>query len=639
MRAAPCAAATPPAPPSRAPARIFIALYTPFDLRVTDHPALAAAAAAATAASTRGGGASVAVVPLFLWSDPEHEAAAIGFPRQRARVSEVWVREALKDLDASLRARGSRLVLRRRARGPLGVCAAISGLVAELRGADDNISATAEIFTGIRFEPTARAEQNVWRAHLERKHGILVRLYNTTLLHDPRNLCNSDSRKNMRIHWGTLMHFIGLCRQLHAPPPRPVAAPSSTALPPPAAWPSSSFSSPSALLGLPKDTKLWDGKITSAWTITELAAIELHDRFVSVNLKHYERNRNRADVDGAVSRLSPYIRHGQISPRTIYWSVLDAELPKHATKTFGRRLFWRDLAYFQLDKFPNMHSVGIRRHYDHTEWRTDAVRLKAWKSGRTGFPMVDAGMRELYATGYMQQNVRMVAASFLVEYLGMWWGHGMQWFHDCLVDADLAINSMMWQNAGRSGIDQWNFVLRPDSGASRDPSGKYVKQWVPELSELPAKHIFAPWHSPPEVLRNAGVTFGDGRGEYPVRIVRDLVASRQQSSEAVLAMRRANQEFNDSTGYDVIKLPSGATTKVFTKKEYRIDRQGRRIVSSQAGRKKRTSGTKKPQTKKKTKKKKIHKPPPAARTEARSEARGGKKQTNLNNFFKPNTPK
>ena len=293
-------------------------------------------------------------------------------------------------------------------------------------------------------------------------------------------------------------------------------------------WPSDCLD-PESLLALPKTTTIWDKKITCSWDISEGAALSMHERFLSVGLQ-ITRNPGTGQTWKLCGRLSPYIRHGQISPSTIYWSVVDSNLSKQATKTFGRRLFWRDLAYFQFDQFPSMHSDGIRKHYDKTDWCNDLSKLKAWQSGCTGFPMVDSGMRELYATGYMKQNVRMVVASFLVEYLGMDWRHGLRWFHECLVDADVSINSMMWQNAGRSGIDQWNFVLRPDSGASRDPRGAYVRKWVPELKSVPTKYIFSPWEADAAVLQKAGVVIGrrpeDGSGSslsfYPERIIKNL---------------------------------------------------------------------------------------------------------------------
>jgi deoxyribodipyrimidine photolyase len=232
---------------------------------------------------------------------------------------------------------------------------------------------------------------------------------------------------------------------------------------------------------------------------------------------------------------------------------------------------------------------SIRIHYENMAWVSGSEeerRLKAWKTGKTGYPIVDSGMRELYATGWMTQSVRMVVASFLVEYLRINWTKGAQWFHETLVDADCAINSMMWQNAGRSGTDQWNFIMSPEL-ASQDKSGSYTRKWVPELVELPNKYLHRPWTAPNDVLKDARVILGDAGNRsngatYPARIVEDLKAERKISVENVLEMRKDAQEFNDPKGYDLIKLPDGGgSTVVFTKKEYRIDERGGTIENAQ----------------------------------------------------------
>ena len=175
-----------------------------------------------------------------------------------------------------------------------------------------------------------------------------------------------------------------------------------------------------------------------------------------------------------------------------------------------------------------------------------------------------------YATGWMHQSVRMICASFLVEFLGHSWVDGARWFHETLVDADLAINSMMWQNAGRSGIDQWNFVMSPENG-SQDPTGAYVRQWVPELARLPNKHLHTPWRAPAAVLEQAGVVLGE---TYPHRVVSDLDSAREQTVARLIATRASALDFNDAGGYDLITLPSGHRTRVFTKQEFRLSADG-----------------------------------------------------------------
>lgn len=330
-------------------------------------------------------------------------------------------------------------------------------------------------------------------------------------------------------------------------------------------------------MGLVTGQEKWDLPIRKQWfPMSEVHAQELLLLFMNqeqTGLKEYESQRSRADLERATSRLSVHLRLGTLSPYELYHHTENSSLSREEKKTFSRRLIWRDLAYFQLHTFPFMRERCIRQHYEHTEWVTgdeEKRRLTAWQTGQTGYPIVDAAMRELWSTGWMTQSVRMVAASFLVEYLRVNWTKGAEWFHYTLVDADSAINSMMWQNAGRSGIDQWNFVMSPET-ASQDPSARYTKRWVPELSNLSKKIIHQPWKASEADLEEAGVIFGD---TYPKRIVENLKLEREKSLNSVLEMRRNSQNYNDDSGYDIIELPSGDKTKVFTKKAFRIDRGG-----------------------------------------------------------------
>merc|ERR1711871_516864 len=267
----------------------------------------------------------------------------------------------------------------------------------------------------------------------------------------------------------------------------------------------------------------WGAKILESFDIGEHAAMRHMKGYVQTGLKHYEQKRNRADIDGVVSKLSPHLHFGELSVRALYWAIEDAKangLPREKAKTFERRLFWRDLAYFQLHVFKRMTHEPIRAHYADQDWREDpgGSLLAAWQRGRTGYPMGDAGMRELWHTGWMHQNVRMITASFLTEYMGMNWVEGERWYAGTLVDADCAINAMMWQNAGRSGIDQWNFLMSPENG-SQDPTGDYVRKWIPELAALPTNVIHRPWTAHKSVLREAGVELGRS---YPHWVITDL---------------------------------------------------------------------------------------------------------------------
>jgi deoxyribodipyrimidine photolyase len=328
-----------------------------------------------------------------------------------------------------------------------------------------------------------------------------------------------------------------------------------------------------------RGTQKWDAPILERFPMNERDARTNLEAFITKGLRKYEKERSRADLAGSTSMLSAHLRVGTLSPYELYWKTADSALSTAEKKTFSRRLFWRDLAYFQLRCFPNMRHVSIREHYEKTEWVSgdeEKQRVDAWKWGKTGYPIVDAAMRELYTTGWMTQSVRMVAATFLVEYLRVSWVKGCEWFHYTLVDADSAINAMMWQNAGRSGVDQWNFIMSPEN-ASQDATGAYTRRWVPELAGLPNKVLHKPWQAPKDALVRAGIVLGK---TYPNRVVSNLKMERKRSVDSVLKMRRASQCANNERGYDVITLPNGEVTVVFTIKEYRIDKRGVLIDAS-----------------------------------------------------------
>ena len=518
-----------------------VVLFGAHDLRLHDNPAFLEACT------------FDAVVPAFLWSE-----AAQGRWGVRGAYA-AYVREALRSLAASLEGRGLKLILRE--------CASVVECAASLA---EECSASAVFYNREHTPEAAALDAELCRGI---GGGAQVRAFEGTLLYAPQVVAMQSGFNGG--HWGTLMPFLKTCQKT-GEPPRCRAAPARVGAP--GAWPASQGLEELSVGRMPTraDGSVvdWGKGIRDAWPVGEAAAMDACDAFVATGLKRYEKDRSRADLRSATARVSVYLRSGELSPRHLYHAVRDAGLPREVTKTFARRLHWRDLAYFHLASFPAMREVGIRRHYDGTAWAPEpshGERLDAWRRGRTGYPMVDAGMRQLRAEGWMPQTVRMVCASFLVEYLRVRWQDGMEHFHEELVDADSAINAMMWQNCGRSGIDQWNFVLSP-TNASQDPSGAYCRAWLPELRALPRSWLHRPWEAPPAELEKAGVVLGE---TYPHRIVEDLGAERAASRAAVLRMRQANQRFNDAGGYDLIELPGGSLHRVFTKQEYRIDRDGK----------------------------------------------------------------
>jgi len=242
-----------------------------------------------------------------------------------------------------------------------------------------------------------------------------------------------------------------------------------------------------------------------------------------------------------VSRLSPHLHAGEIGPRQIWHAVtarqdLGLDGKKGSAEAFLRELGWREFSHHVLHHFPSTDLLPLRPAFGKFPWAGSRERLGAWQRGRTGYPLVDAGMRELWATGFVHNRVRMVVASFLVKHLLLPWQEGARWFWDTLVDADLAQNSLNWQWSAGCGADAAPYfrIFNPTTQAERyDPDGAYVRRWVPELGRLPTHCLFAPWTAPPTELRAAGVVLGK---TYPEPIV-DHASARERALAALAAMR------------------------------------------------------------------------------------------------------
>ncbi len=267
----------------------------------------------------------------------------------------------------------------------------------------------------------------------------------------------------------------------------------------------------------------WAGGLRASWTPGEAGARKRLDAFLAAGITDYAAGRDhpaRADV----SRLSAHLRFGEISPRQIVAAIREADarnsnIAEGADK-FLSEMLWREFNYHVLFSRPDVATVNLQRRFDRMPWRAPPAReLAAWQHGRTGYPLVDAGMRELWATGYMHNRVRMVAASFLVKHLLIDWRIGEQWFWDTLCDADPANNPLNWQWVAGSGADAapyfrvFNPVLQ---GEKFDAGGDYVRRWVPELVALPDKWIHKPWAAPESVRHDAGLELG---ATYPRPIV------------------------------------------------------------------------------------------------------------------------
>jgi len=280
--------------------------------------------------------------------------------------------------------------------------------------------------------------------------------------------------------------------------------------------------------------KTWHTSMLSEWQIGEKAAQKVLAEFIESGLQQYAEGRNHPAIP-AVSRLSPYLQFGQISIRDVWHAVIKQKHTNHV-ETFLSELGWREFSHYLLYHFPDLPKKNFNAKFDAFPWTKDKARLKAWQQGMTGYPLVDAGMRELWQTGYMHNRIRMVTASFLVKNLLIHWYEGEQWFWDCLLDASLASNSASWQWVAGSGADAAPYfrIFNPvTQGEKFDAEGAYVKQYIPELKHLPIKYLFAPWNAPKAVLEEASIVLGQ---DYPKPIV-DLAYSRQRALEAYQIIR------------------------------------------------------------------------------------------------------
>ena len=471
-------AANPPAPP--------VIVWFRNDLRLGDNPALAAALAA--------GGPLIALYIL-------DEALPGGRPLGGA--ARWWLHHSLTALAADLAASGAKLILRR---GPIRDV--LPALVRE--------TGAAEIHAGQPVEPWARAA--IGQLDL----GATLHLHRTTTLFEP-----TEIRTGAGGPYGVFSPFARACIA-HGPPP-PLALPAR--IEPPATPPPSDALDAWGLLPTRPD---WAGGLRETWQVGEAAARRRLERFARTALGDYATARNLPGID-STAMLSPYLHWGEISPGAA-WHAADGGGAGAAS--WRNELLWREFSAHLLWHNPDLPERPLRREFAAMPWRDDPAGLGAWRRGRTGVPIVDAGMRQLWHTGWMHNRVRMIVASFLVKHLLLPWRDGAAWFWDTLVDADLASNSASWQWVAGCGADAapyfriFNPVLQ---GLKFDADGAYVRRWVPELAKLPDKLLHAPWDAAPLDLAASGVVLGR---MYPRPIV-DLAAGRARALAALEAVTAA----------------------------------------------------------------------------------------------------
>ena len=466
------------------------------DLRLADHPAL-------TRAVERG----EPVVPVFVWAPDEDGDWPPGGAHRW------WLHRSLEALAESLDRKTSRLVLR-------------SG--SSLDALRDLIATTGAdaVYWNTRYTP-ARRNRDRAIADTLRADGIEVKTFASRILHNPEAVrTTSDGPYHVYTPFrAKFLETVEIGEPLDVPRMGQRLAP--------ATWPESKALDALGLLPEAQDGVDWAEQMEEAWTPGERGAHERLRTFLGDALIDYADARDRPAVDGS-SKLSPHLHWGEISPRQVWhraqnW-VRNGAM-REAADSFLSEIVWREFSYHILYHYPTLPSEPLKDKFADFPWKSDAEALHRWQRGQTGFPIVDAGMRQLWALGWMHNRVRMIVGSFLTKDLLIPWQDGEAWFWDTLVDGDLANNAMNWQWIGGSGPDAQPFfrIFNPVSqGEKHDPEGTYVRRWVPELSDLPDKYIHRPWDAPADVLDEAGVTLGE---TYPEPIV-DHAAARDRALAA-----------------------------------------------------------------------------------------------------------
>ncbi len=462
------------------------------DLRLADNPALAAAV-------DRGG----PVIPVFIWPPEEEEP---WFPGAASRW---WLNRSLASLSADFERRGSRLII---CRGPAEK--ALADLV--------NASGATAVYWNRRYEPSEIAQDTALRKLL-RDRGIATECFNGSLLFEPWTIRNGSGQA-YRV-------FTPYWRSCQTQAVAPLSSDAPRKLRAPEVWPRSLH-----LSELDLEPKLdWASGLRDAWQPGEAGAKEQLQRFRTDALNNYSAGRD-SPSDTGTSRLSPHLHFGEISARQVRQAIL--EIGGSESEVYLRQIGWREFAHHVLYHQPESPSQPLRTEFAAFPWKHDPRALNAWQQGKTGYPLVDAGMRELWHTGWMHNRVRMVVASFLVKHLLIDWQEGASWFWDTLVDADLANNTLGWQWVAGCGADAapyfriFNPVLQ---GEKFDPDGAYVRRWVPEIAALPDVFIHKPWKAPASVLEDCGVVLGQ---TYPNPIV-DHATARTRALAALGTISKA----------------------------------------------------------------------------------------------------
>ncbi|MEE2988547.1 MAG: deoxyribodipyrimidine photo-lyase [Verrucomicrobiota bacterium] len=466
------------------------------DLRLDDNSALKASIKA-----------GLPVIPVFIWSPDEAGDWALG------AASKWWLHQALKSLSEAWEDKGGEFVFRE------------GDSLGQLKDIIEKTGAK-RVYWNRRYESPQRELDASIKRQL-RDDGIEVESFNSSLLNEPHTAATGGGNpyKVYTPYW----------KKVKDRPIEPIAEPDFDSLKFPDTYPETLALDSLGLL----PEKQWYRKFDPHWVVSEAAAKERLEKFLSLPVEGYNQARDIPSGDGT-SSLSPYLHWGLIGPRQVMQGLkAKHDLGREGPQVYAKEIYWREFAYNVLYHFPKTPSAPLHEKYADFPWQPDSNILKHWQHGETGYPIVDAGMRQLYATGWMHNRVRMVVSSLLVKHLLQDWREGARWFWDKLVDADLASNTLGWQWSAGCGADAAPYfrVFNPiTQGKKFDAEGGYVRKWVPEIAKLPNKYIHEPWNAPAGILEYAGVELGEN---YPEPIIdhkegreRALAAFDQFKSQA-----------------------------------------------------------------------------------------------------------
>lgn len=463
------------------------------DLRLADHPALWHAANTGV------------ILPVYIYNDQIQE---------QDTAQNYWTYYSLQHLQTTLHSYNIPLILRK------------GEVIAEVLQLALETQADA-LYLNERFSQSERSEDEQL-ANVLQAHNIEVKTFYGDTLFDQTAIHNQQNKP-----YAVFTSFYKRCLQEFAR--KPLGIPATLK-----AFPMTVSSLVLEQLQLLHGN--WYYKFNNYWQPGEDGAIKQWTLFLESNVFDYKDKRDDLAKE-KISKMSPFIAAGNISIRSL-WATCQELLEEEDNAIFGqqiesflRQLIWREFSIYQLLHFPTFSTVSLRSNFQQFNWEPDARRLEAWKRGQTGYPLVDAGMRELWETGYMHNRVRMVVASFLVKHLLQPWQEGYAWFEHTLLDFNEANNAMGWQWVSGTGIDSAPYfrIFNPSlQGEKFDTDGTYIKKWVPELALLPSKYIHAPHTAPAAILEQAGILLGDN---YPLPMV-DHKTARARALERYDAIKK-----------------------------------------------------------------------------------------------------